>query len=119
MSTTTLTEPYIFHQSLTDETTVPPNGILSRTIQTDARSKIILFRFAPGQELSAHAAPFPATLHFLEGEADVLLGEDRKAATAGTFVYMTPKLEHGIKAKTPVLMLLTMIKGEAPVTKKP
>ncbi|MCU1235053.1 MAG: hypothetical protein JWP63_3020, partial [Candidatus Solibacter sp.] len=28
-----------------------------------------------------------------------------------TFVFMPPNLQHGIKAKTGVVMLLTMIKG--------
>jgi hypothetical protein len=33
----------------------------------------------------------------------------------GTFVYMPAYLEHGIKARNEVVMLLTMIKGVAPV----
>ena len=35
-------------------------------------------------------------------------------AVEGPFVYMAPYLEHGIKARPEVVMLLTMVKGVAP-----
>ncbi len=93
------------------EVTIPENGILSRTLQNDARSKIILFGFAPGQELSAHTAPMPAILYFVKGEAGLRLGEEKTEAKAGTLVHMPPLLEHGIQAKSEVIMLLVLIKG--------
>ena len=89
---------------------VPDNGILSKTLQNDSRSKIIQFCFSPGQELSAHTAPFPATLYFVSGEARLKLGTEEQEAKAGAFVYMTPNLEHGTQARTKVVLLLTMIK---------
>jgi quercetin dioxygenase-like cupin family protein len=61
--------------------------------------------------LSAHTAPFPAMISIIKGEAELRLGPDVREAQAGAFVYMTPKLEHGIRAKTEVVMLLTMIKS--------
>ncbi len=106
-----MTQPYLYVPDLRQHAEVPENGILSRTLQSDDRTKIIQFTFAPGQELSAHTAPMPATLYFLEGEASLLLGDDRMDAVEGTFVYMTPNLPHGIKAKTQVVMLLTMVKN--------
>jgi quercetin dioxygenase-like cupin family protein len=93
------------------ETNVQPDSILSKTIHSDERSKVIQFCFAAGQELSAHTAPFPATLYFAKGEAMLNLGTDQQDAAEGTFVYMTPNLEHGIRAKTEVVMLLTMLKA--------
>jgi quercetin dioxygenase-like cupin family protein len=104
---------YIYHKDLNEHSPLPENGILSRTLQNDERSKIIQFIFAPGQELSAHTAPMPATLYFVSGEATLLLGEDTFDAHPGTFAYMTPKLEHGIRAKTEVVLLLTMLKNPA------
>lgn len=106
-----MSELYIYHSSVKDQATVPDGGILSRTLQNDGRSKVIQFTFAPGTELTAHTAPMPATIYIASGEADVQLGADQVAAQEGTFIYMTPQLEHGIKAKTTVVMLLTMIKG--------
>jgi len=104
---------YIFHESLADHGPIPENGILSRTIQSDERSKVVLFVFAPGQELSAHTAPMPATIYFISGEGTVKLGDDTKEIVPGAFAYMPPKLEHAIKARTEVVMLLTMVKGVA------
>jgi quercetin dioxygenase-like cupin family protein len=69
-----------------------------------------LFAFAAGQELSEHTASQIATLYFVQGEADLTLGDDALAAQAGTWVHMPPYLPHSIVANTPVLMLLTMVK---------
>jgi quercetin dioxygenase-like cupin family protein len=102
---------YVYYKDLASEVQVPGDGILSRTLHNDSRSKVILFGFAPGQELSAHHAPFPATLYFVEGEASLQLGNEHKDASAGAFAYMTPNLEHGIKAKTKVVLLLTLLKN--------
>jgi quercetin dioxygenase-like cupin family protein len=105
-----MADTYTFIQDLSGHTKVPENGILSQAVQNDDRSKVVLFGFAAGQELSAHTAPYPATLTFLKGEASLRLGADEKDAAEGTFVYMPAYLEHGIKAKTDVVLLLTMIK---------
>jgi quercetin dioxygenase-like cupin family protein len=101
----------IYVKDLREQAKVPENGILSQTLQNDERTKIVLFGFAPGQELSAHTAPFPATLTFLKGEALLKLGSEEHQAMAGTFVHMPANLEHGIKAQNDVVMLLTMIKN--------
>jgi quercetin dioxygenase-like cupin family protein len=84
---------------------------LSNVLQKDEYVNITAFGFAAGQELSAHSAPTPAVLYFLEGEAEVQLGEDKVQAQAGSFVYMPPMLPHGILAKSPVKMLLVQIKA--------
>jgi len=105
-----MADNYTFLPNLLDEVQVPENGILSRTLQNDEKSKIVAFGFAPGQELSAHTAPMPAVLYFVQGEAELTLGEDRMEAQAGAVVHMKPQLEHGIRAKSPVIMLLVLIK---------
>ena len=102
---------YTYAQDLRAEAKAPENGIVSKTLQSDERTKVIVFSFAPGQELSAHTAPFPATLYFVKGEADLQLGGDTMQAAEGSFAYMPPNLEHGIKARTDVVLLLTMIKN--------
>jgi quercetin dioxygenase-like cupin family protein len=112
-----MSELYTFHASLHHEGEIPSNGILSRTLQNDARSKVIQFTFAPGTELTAHTAPMPATLYFVSGEGELQLGEDTMSYGAGAFAYMTPKLEHAIRAKTQTVMLLTMVKGVEPPAK--
>jgi quercetin dioxygenase-like cupin family protein len=109
-----MSDQTVFVQDVRDQARVPENGILSQTLQSDDQTKVVLFGFAPGQELSAHTAPYPATLTFLKGEAALKLGTEERQAGVGTFVYMPAYLEHGIKATTEVIMLLTMIKGARP-----
>lgn len=65
---------------------------------------------AQGQELSDHTAAKPAMLFFVKGEASVGLGDDMQEAQAGTWVHMPAGLKHSIKAKTPVVMLLVLLK---------
>ena len=89
---------------------IAPDSIISQTIHEDDRVKVILFGFAVGQELSEHTASVAAELYFVQGEADITLGDDSKTAQAGTWVHMPPHLPHSIYAKTPVLMLLQMFK---------
>lgn len=101
---------YLYFPALRDEVKIPEKGILSRTLQDDERTKVIVFGFAAGEELSAHTAPMPAIVHFLEGEAEVRLGDDTHAAKAGAVAYMPPQLTHGIRAKTPLAMLLILVK---------
>ena len=89
---------------------IPSDSILSRTIYSDSQVKTILFAFAAGQELSEHTSSQLASLYFVQGEADLTLGDDTLPAQTGTWVQMPPHLPHSIAAKTPLLMLLTMMK---------
>jgi len=105
-----MSEAYIFCPSLEAEAPIPADGILSRTLHNDDHVKVVLFGFAPGQELSAHTAPMAASIQFVSGEAKLTLGGDTHEVKAGAFVFMPPQLPHGIMAKTPVVMLLAMYK---------
>jgi quercetin dioxygenase-like cupin family protein len=88
---------------------VPQDSILSRTVFADGQMKAVLFRFAAGEELSEHTSTQTAIMYFVEGEADVTLGGDAVEARPGTWIHMQPHLEHSIRARTPVTMLLLMI----------
>jgi quercetin dioxygenase-like cupin family protein len=104
-----MTDPYFFTQDLRGLVSdIPEDTIISRTFYETGKLKTILFGFTPGQELSEHTSARPAVLHFIEGEADLSLGEDFKAARPGTWVYMEPNLPHSIVAKTKVLMVLLL-----------
>jgi quercetin dioxygenase-like cupin family protein len=92
-------------------TDIPDDSIVSRTIFDDDRLKGVLFGFAPGQELSEHTSAHPAVLHFIEGQAEVTLGDEMMAAEPGSWVHMPARLPHGITANSRVIMLLLMFKG--------
>jgi quercetin dioxygenase-like cupin family protein len=106
-----LNPSYFVAPELIKEIDIPQRGILSRTLYDDNDVKVVLFGFSAGHELSAHTAPMPAALYFLEGEADLTLGADTQAVKAGAFAHMPPYLNHAIVAKTPLVMLLIMMKG--------
>lgn len=84
--------------------------IVSRTIHNDDQAKVILFGFAAGQELSEHTASMPAVMHILRGEAKLTLGGDSMDAAEGAWVHMAANLQHSVFAKTPVIMLLWLLK---------
>jgi quercetin dioxygenase-like cupin family protein len=88
----------------------PDDGIISRTVYNDETLKAVAFGFGVGQELSEHTATTGAVMHFLSGEADVTLGEQKTTAREGTWIHMPPALSHSIVAKTPVVMLLLLLK---------
>ena len=105
-----MTMNYTHFSDLAKEVQPPDKGILSRTLFNDDRLKVVLFGFAQGEELSEHTASMPAVLHFLQGEAKLTLGDDNLDATPGTWVHMPAGLRHSIQAKTPVVMLLLLMK---------
>lgn len=106
--------PYTHINDLAQEAQPPEKGILSRTLFNDDRVKAVIFGFAQGEELSEHTASMPAILHFLQGEATVTLGDDKHDAKAGTWVHMPTGQRHSIQARTPVVMLLLLMKESKP-----
>ena len=86
-----MTMTYTHFSDLTQEVQPPDKGILSRTLFSDDRLKVVLFGFA-------------------QGEAKLTLGDDTVEAKPGTWVHMAKGLRHSILAKTPVVMLLLLLK---------
>lgn len=105
-----MTATYTILSNLAKEIQLPDKGVFSRTIFSDERVKAIAFGFAAGEELSEHTASMPAILQILSGNAALTLGDDRHEAAAGTWVHMPAGLKHSVKAETPVLMLLLLLK---------
>ncbi len=88
---------------------IPIDSIVSRTLFKDGQLKVIVFAFAPGQELSQHTASVPAMIHILEGECDLTIGEAAYPGRAGTWMHMDTNTPHSLLARTPVKMLLIMM----------
>ncbi len=101
---------YTYFTDLAKEIQPPEKGILSRTLYNDDRLKVVLFGFAQDEELSEHTASMPAILHFLQGEARLTLDDDVSEAKSGAWVHMPKGLRHSIQARTPVVMLLLLLK---------
>lgn len=93
---------------------ITPDSIVSRTVYQGPTLRIIVFGFAPGQELSEHTSSKEAVLHFLRGEATVTLGKadeggETLTVQEGTVIRMRPGLPHSVHAETETLMLLSMM----------
>jgi len=89
----------------------PAQGILSRTIHNDEQLKAVVFGFDQGQELTEHTASKPAILQIIRGEATLTLGDDTLEAQAGAWTHMPAGLRHVVKARTPMVMLLLLLKS--------
>lgn len=98
--------------SLADETRYAPNGIVSRTLMRTANSRVVLFGFAEGQELTEHTATQSATVQVLSGECDFSVAGKHYALKAGDFLFMPANLPHAVRATKQFAMLLTLMKPE-------
>jgi quercetin dioxygenase-like cupin family protein len=99
------------HEEVADKPSAADNQYVHyNLLPSDDRLKVVLFGFAQGEELSERTASMPAVLHFIQGEAKLTLGDDTLDARPGTWVHMPKGLRHSIQAKTPVVMLLLLLK---------
>ena len=106
-----MTSEYKYFSDLAGElAAIPPDSIVSRTLIAESALRVILFGFAPGQELTEHRTPMAAIIQILDGEGTLTLGGETMDATPGTAVYMPPNLPHSVQARTELKMLLTMAK---------
>lgn len=105
-----MTMSYIYVDDLLKHQEMPQKGILTRTLINEDHVKAVLFTFAAGEELSEHTASMPAVMHFLNGEATVMLGGDTLKAAGGSWIHMPANLKHSIKTLSPVTMLLLLLK---------
>lgn len=95
---------------LTDKIEPPESGKQSVVITDDDHVKVIAFGFAAGSGLAEHVAPLNAIIQIVTGTAALTVGDESVAGSAGTWIRMAPKTPHSIEAKTPVTMLLTLLK---------
>ena len=88
----------------------PQDGIVSRTIHNDDSVRVVLFSFATGQQLSDHTASVPVTIVMVEGEADIIIDGEAHDGRAGSWTHIGANVPHSIVARTPVTLLLTLLK---------
>jgi quercetin dioxygenase-like cupin family protein len=91
----------------------PVDGIVSRSLHDDDSCRVVLFSFAPGQQLSDHTAAVPVTIEVVEGEAEIGVAGERIDARAGTWLHLEANTPHSVVARTPLTLLLTLLKPRA------
>jgi quercetin dioxygenase-like cupin family protein len=97
-------------RQLVDEVIPPEMGKQSTILLDDAKSKVVLFAFASGVGLAEHVAQFPAFIQIIKGEATLTVADERIDGKPGTWIHMAAKTRHSVVAKTPMVMLLTLLK---------
>ena len=102
--------------ALSEETKFAANGIVSRTLLRTDRTRVVLFGFAEGQELTEHTSTQTAVVQILSGECEFSLAGKAHTVKAGDLVYMPPNLPHALKATSQFSMLLTLTKSETSST---
>ncbi len=108
-----MTSPYTLKSEIASEIAVQKESIVSKTVYADDRLKVVLMALDHGQELSDHAASMPAVIQILRGSARVSLGDDSHDLKEGDWVHMSAGLRHAVAAKTPTVLLLTLLKQPA------
>jgi len=103
-------QPNYLIKQLTNELAIPESGKQSVVLVDNPKNKVILFTFAAGAGLAEHVAPFDATIQIIAGTAALTVGEQSVEGKPGTWIQMVAKTPHSIKAETPVVMLLTLVK---------
>lgn len=96
--------------SLAQETQFAENGIVSRTLLRTPSSRMVLFGFAEGQELTEHTSTQHAVIQMLSGECEFSLAGKPHPLKAGDLLYMPPHLPHAVRATKKFSMLLTLSK---------
>ena len=97
-------------RQLADELQPPESGKQSIVLLDDANAKVVLFAFAGGSGLTEHVTPYPAIIQIINGEAALTVDNELVAGKPGTWIQMAAKTPHSIKAESPVVMLLTLLK---------
>ena len=96
--------------ALAAETRFAANGIVSRTLLRTLNSRVVLFGFAEGQELTEHTSTQHALIQILSGECEFSLAGRLHQLKTGDLLYMPPNLPHAVKATSQFSMLLTLSK---------
>lgn len=79
----------------------------SVSLETGDGLQVQLFALPAGTTVPEHEVATLATLHFVDGRADVRVGDDTVTAEAGTWIHVSPGVPHSVAASDPTIMLLT------------
>lgn len=89
--------------AVADESTV------SRTVLKAEGTRVVLFGFAAGQELTEHTAAVPILLQVLDGRLRIGADGQQVELTPGGMVHIGARVPHEILALEPSRMTLVML----------
>ena len=102
---------YKLYENLPDEVEIPKAGITSRPIYKSDRLRAVIFGFAEGEEMTEHTAAVPAVAQILEGNCIFTFEDEAKELSTGAWVHMDAHLPHSIIAKSPLKLMLYLLRS--------
>jgi quercetin dioxygenase-like cupin family protein len=88
---------------------VAPESTVSRTVLRAEGTRVVLFAFDAGQELTEHTAAVPVLLHVLDGRLQVGAEGQHVELAPGGLVHIGARVPHEVLALEPTRMVLTML----------
>ena len=85
-----------------------------RVVYADAGLTVTLLLLPAGSESTRRVHTEPGSLHVLEGEASITLGDETIHVCEHTWIRMPPGLPHRITARTDVRVLVSLHRGGVP-----
>lgn len=91
--------------------TYQPGQVVSKTLAQIPAANVTLFSLDEGEGISTHTTSGDAIVQVIDGEAEIMIGNDLIIVKAGETVIMPSGIPHGLEARKRFKMLLTVIKG--------
>lgn len=85
-------------------------AVVSKEIIKTSNATVTIFAFDTNQGLSEHTTPFTALLQVIDGQADVTVNAFTHNLKEGDVLILPANQPHGVVAKTPFKMVLTMLR---------
>jgi quercetin dioxygenase-like cupin family protein len=95
--------------SFAQESLTVKHGIVSRTLLVAPAARVVLFRFAAGQELTEHTNPARALVQVLEGACEFSVAGKTHALQPGDLLHLPPGAPHAVRAAESFTMLLILL----------
>lgn len=86
-------------------------SVVSRTLVNKDVGTITLFSFDKGEGLSEHTAPFDALVYIFDGEAEIIISNEKFLLEKGQMIIMPADEPHALNAPENFKMMLIMIKS--------
>ncbi|MFW9819488.1 MAG: cupin domain-containing protein [Candidatus Thorarchaeota archaeon] len=86
-------------------------SVVSRALINKDLGTVTLFSFDKGESLSEHTAPFDALVYIFNGEAEIIISNEKFILKSGQMIIMPANEPHALKAIEKFKMMLIMIKS--------
>lgn len=98
--------------SLADAGRASDASIVSKTVLNTPETRVVLFLFSPGQELTTHTSKRRALVHVLSGSCEFLFAGQWQRLEAGALLHLPPNHPHAVRAAFGAFSMLLTLASE-------